>query len=71
MDAQNEGTGKRKGAAFLKMFRFDKARSASQKALMEQSAEPRAAAATATDQSIDYARYLLEIQEETQNIIVS
>ena len=67
MDAQNEGTGKRKGAAFLKMFRFDKARSASQKELAEQSAEPRAA----TDQSIDYARYLLEIQEETQNIIVS
>ena len=42
MDMQNEGTGKKKGAAFLKMFRFDKGR-ASQRDLAEPSAEPRLA----------------------------
>ena len=66
-DAQAEGTSKRKGTAFLKMFRFDKARTSSQKELHDQqSNEPR----LATDQSIDYARYLVEIQEGKQNIIV-
>ena len=33
VDDQAGRTGKRKGAAFLKMFRFDKGRSASQKEL--------------------------------------
>lgn len=62
-DVQAEGNTKKKGTAFLKMFRFDKARTSnmnSQKDLNEQqSNEPR----LATDQSIDYARYLVEIQE--------
>ena len=70
-DMQNDGSSKKKGTAFLKMFRFDKGRTSnvnSQKELHEhQSNEQR----LGTDQSMDYARYLVEIQEGKQNIVQS
>ena len=57
-----EGSRKKRGTTFLKMFRFDKART-------PRNANDESNASSFADQSIDYANYLLEIQEGKQNIL--
>ena len=53
---------KKRGSTFLKMFRFDKART-------PRNAADESNMSSMVDQSIDYANYLLEIQEGKQHIL--
>ena len=60
------GRSKKRTTTFLKMFRFDKARTP--KNQMNQT-EDNINQSSVADQSIDYANYLLEIQEGKQSIL--
>ncbi len=54
---------KNRGSTFLKMFRFDKARTP------KNAQEESHTSLAAVDQSVDYANYLIEIQEGKQHIL--
>ena len=56
---------KSRGSTFLKMFRFDKARTP------KNGQEESHSSLHAADQSVDYANYLIEIQEGKQHILQS
>ena len=66
------GRSKKKATTFLKMFRFDKARTPrnQQSNNNNQTADENLnQTSSVADQSIDYANYLLEIQEGKQSIL--
>ena len=60
--SENEGGRKKRGSTFLKMFRFDKART-------PRNAEEAHNQSSVADQSVDYANYLIEILEGKQHIL--
>ena len=65
-DGDNGDKQRKRGSTFLKMFRFDMARTPKNAAAEEGVGIP---GAGALDQSVDYANYLLEIQEGKEHIL--